>query len=101
MKKRGRLKAYEERIKEPEKMEKTLQGVATGVSLRAWKLVTEMTLERGRGRGRGSVRGSRWNERVRDKSRKCYQVWRLMVHYNNECPKMKEQTLIEEELALL
>ncbi|KAJ0908882.1 putative RNA-directed DNA polymerase [Helianthus annuus] len=106
----GRLKAYEERLKAKEKTEDIQGGLllvshekSHGCKHCGVGSSNRDDFRRGRGRGRGSVRGRDGNERFRDKSHvKCYKCGEY-GHYNNECPKLKneEANLIEEEPALL
>ncbi|KAD0845374.1 hypothetical protein E3N88_43637 [Mikania micrantha] len=106
----GRLKAYEERLKGMEKTD-DIQGGLLLASQEKPHVCKHCGVGssnrddfgRGQGRGRGSVKGREGNERFRDKSHvKCYKCGEF-GHYNNECPKLKNQevNLIEEEPALL
>ena len=106
----GRLKAYEERLKGTEKVQ-DIQGSLLLTSQEKPHRCKHCGVEssnrddfgHGRGRGRGSMKGRDGNERFRDKSHvKCYKCGEF-GHYNNECPKLKNQevNLIEEEPTLL
>ncbi|XP_035835712.1 uncharacterized protein LOC118483984 [Helianthus annuus] len=106
----GRLKGYEERLKAKEKTEDIQDGLLLashekphGCKHCGVGSSNQDDFGCGQGRGRGSVRGRDGNERFRDKSHvKCYKCGEY-GHYNNECPKLKneEANLIEEEPALL
>ncbi|KAK9063459.1 hypothetical protein SSX86_017329 [Deinandra increscens subsp. villosa] len=106
----GRLKAYEERIKGTEKSEDTQGNLllvshekSHGCKHCGGGSSSRDDLGRGRGKGRGSVKGRDGSERYRDKSHvKCYKCGEY-GHYNNECPKLKneEANLIDEEPTLM
>jgi hypothetical protein len=106
----GRLKAYEERLKGSDKAEDIQGGLLLasqekphGCKHCGVGSSNRDDFGRGRGKGRGSVKGRDGIERYRDKSHvKCYKCGEF-GHYNNECPKLKNQeaNLIEEEPTLL
>ncbi|XP_071727560.1 uncharacterized protein [Rutidosis leptorrhynchoides] len=104
-----RLKAYEERMKRIDRMERIQGGLLLsshekthGCNHCSGGSSNRDDYGRDRGKGRGSGKSREGGERIRDKSRvKCYGCGEL-GHYRHECPtRQKKSNLIEEEPALL